>query len=128
MKEEFNLVPKCQTASCDSDMRFAGSEYNAFKDWKEVLWACNICGSKMYTPYNSLDLATSPVLANELERLEEQEKLRRAIEGKRKEEAQGEAAAKRATAARYRRDGLPKELREQLATGKIPPIPGTTFQ
>lgn len=54
----------------------------------------------------------------------EQEKLRRAIEEKRKEEAQGEATAKRATATRYRRDGLPKELQEQLASGKIPPMPG----
>ena len=122
--EKLDLVPKCKTESCGTAMRFVSSDYNAFKDWKEVWWVCDTCGSKIYTPYPSVDLAASPILANELKRLEDQEKLRLAIEEKRKAEAQGEEASKRALAAKYRRDGLPKELREQLASGKIPPMPG----
>lgn len=40
------------------------------------------------------------------------------------EREEKEAAQKRAEASRYRRDGLPKELAEQLYNGKIPPMPG----
>jgi len=65
---------------------------------------------------------------------EDQEKLRRAIEEKRKVEAQGEEASKRASMKAAMRDRpsmasmggrvLTKEQAEQLATGKIPPNPG----
>jgi hypothetical protein len=109
--EKLNLAPKCQTESCDSNMRFASKEYSAYKDQMEVWWTCPNCASKVCTPFNSIDLATSPVLSAELKRIEEQEAVRRV------EETRGAAMS-------YKRPMLTKEQAEQLRTGKIPPMPG----
>jgi hypothetical protein len=68
--EKLDLIPKCPTCG-DRDMGYTGISSAVDEPTLKYTWKCDYCSTTSATAYSKKDVATSPTLRRELERIRE---------------------------------------------------------